>query len=130
MEKMDKSNEQWQKELSPDVYKVCRLSGTETPFTGKYYHWDKQGVFNCAACQLPLFKSADKYDSGSGWPSFFETLDREHVELKIDNSHNMERIEVLCARCGSHLGHLFDDGPRPTGKRYCINSLSLGFKEE
>lgn len=125
MKKKALSDEEWKKKLSPECYDVCRGKGTERPFANKYWDCHEPGTYHCAACGEPLFSSKDKYDSGSGWPSFTKPIDKKHILLKIDRSHSMERIEVLCESCGSHLGHLFDDGPQPEGKRYCINSLAL-----
>jgi peptide-methionine (R)-S-oxide reductase len=123
--KIEKSEEQWQKELTPEQYEVCRLKGTERPFTGEYYKTKEPGVYKCAACGNELFSSDTKYESGTGWPSFFKPIGEEHVETEDDTSYGMQRTEVMCSKCGAHLGHLFPDGPRPTGLRYCINSVSL-----
>ncbi len=131
MDKINKSNEEWKKTLSPDVYKVTREKGTEAPFTGKYVNQKSKGMYFCSNCGLDLFSSDTKFDSGTGWPSFDNPVNKEHVELVEDNSLGMKRIEVICARCGSHLGHVFPDGPKETtGKRYCLNSCSLDFKEK
>ena len=123
--RVEKSESEWKAELSPDEYKVIRQKGTEAPFTGEYVHTKDKGVYRCRACGTPLFASDTKYDSGSGWPSFYQPLKGENVAEKDDRSHFMNRTEVLCAACDAHLGHVFPDGPRPTGLRYCINSCSL-----
>ncbi|HYU64902.1 MAG TPA: peptide-methionine (R)-S-oxide reductase MsrB [Candidatus Paceibacterota bacterium] len=126
MEKMQKTEEEWRKEMTPDQYEVMRKGGTEAPFTGKYVNDHSKGVYKCAACGQELFSSDTKFDSGTGWPSFTDPLNRENVELVPDRSHGMVRVEVRCKRCGSHLGHVFDDGPKDKGgKRYCINSICL-----
>jgi peptide-methionine (R)-S-oxide reductase len=123
-----KTEDEWKRELTPEQYRILREAGTEAPFTGKLLHNKADGTYACAACGAPLFEAKTKFDSGSGWPSFFEPLSKDAVELRSDDSHGMIRTEVRCARCGSHLGHLFDDGPQPTGQRYCMNSVSLGFE--
>ena len=120
-----KTEEEWRQELGPEKYEILRGKGTERPFTGKYVNTKDDGTYVCGACGAELFRSDTKFDSGSGWPSFTEPAVAENVELKEDNSLFMRRTEVLCARCGGHLGHVFDDGPGPTGKRFCINSCSL-----
>lgn len=125
----DKTEEQWREELTPEQFHVCREKGTEHPFTGKYLKNKEPGVYTCACCGAELFDSSTKFDSGTGWPSFWDVVDPKKVKLITDQSHGMTRIEVTCANCGAHLGHVFPDGPDPTGQRYCINSVSLGFKK-
>jgi peptide-methionine (R)-S-oxide reductase len=125
MEKLQKTEPEWREELSPEEYHVLREQGTERAFTGAYWDSKTPGVYRCRACGQELFSSDTKFDSGTGWPSFFDPKDSDAVETRPDNSHFMRRTEVVCARCGSHLGHLFEDGPDPTGLRYCINSCSL-----
>lgn len=122
-----KSEEQWRKELTPEQYHVMREKGTEPPFTGEFVHTDEKGMFTCAGCGAQLFSSDTKFDSGSGWPSFTDAIPGA-VTFQDDLAHGMKRTEVICAACGSHLGHVFDDGPGPEGKRYCINSVCLGLK--
>jgi peptide-methionine (R)-S-oxide reductase len=131
MEPITKTDEEWKKELTPEQYAVLREKGTEAPFTGKYVENHEDGTYACAACGQQLFSSDAKFESGTGWPSFTDPVNLEHVELRDDSEYGMRRTEVVCKRCGSHLGHVFDDGPRDKGgKRFCINSCALNFEKK
>ncbi len=129
-EKITKSEADWRKELTPEQYHILREKGTERAFTGEYAHTKTPGVYRCAACGQELFDSDTKYDSGSGWPSFYQAMDPDKVQLHDDNAFGMRRTEVICSKCESHLGHVFPDGPNPTGMRFCINSASLKHEEK
>jgi peptide-methionine (R)-S-oxide reductase len=123
------TDEEWKKKLTPEQYQVARQCGTEPPFTGKYWNLHDDGTYHCVCCDAKLFSSGTKFESGSGWPSFYAPIDENNLKMIEDTSHGMRRVEVQCAQCGAHLGHVFPDGPNPTGLRFCINSASLNFEK-
>ena len=130
MEKLQKTVEEWKAMLDPEQYNVCRLKGTERPFSGKYNATKTDGVYHCICCQEPLFDSRAKFDSGCGWPSFYEPVSDDAIRYLSDGSHGMQRTEIRCGNCDAHLGHVFPDGPQPTGERFCVNSASLSFSDD
>lgn len=127
---INKSESEWKQMLSPEAFNVLREKGTEYAFTGKYYDFEEKGIFICAGCGNELFDSKTKYNSGSGWPSYYKPISDKAIDIQIDKSFGMPREEILCSKCGGHLGHVFNDGPKPTGLRYCVNSVSLDFKKK
>lgn len=126
--RIEKTDAEWQQQLTPEQYRITRKKGTEPAFSGQYYPMKDPGMYHCVCCGEPLFSSAAKYESGSGWPSFWKPVAEESMAVARDIAHGMERMEIMCSHCGAHLGHVFEDGPQPTGLRYCVNSASLDFK--
>jgi peptide-methionine (R)-S-oxide reductase len=129
-DKVNRTDREWQEQLTAEQFRVTRQKGTERAFTGKYHDCKSEGIYHCICCDVPLFRSTEKFDSGSGWPSYWKPFSSEAVRTEQDMSHGMRRVEVLCAKCNAHLGHVFEDGPQPTGLRYCINSIALNLKDK